>query len=369
MLRLDPPAAAQAGANLLDFDLQTDDFSEDRTRRRTPLKHRYPHVAPLLGYKVSYYERRKLWRDLYERIASHLQYLVETLAPPPPPPNAIRPIPPTRESVSLEYRLSYSRASALANDAAAVYYACLGALFVAKLHNEFRDDSDLDEIGRLNWDDACNWLLSQYCLLTFTFIGAEDGLLSLLSQLALLHLRWLRDLVALCSPFDSPEHDNRILMNATHLQQGVKMPFFRERALALHSLNTAWREWYATIFEVGALWPPHSFDSVSEDPLAVRLLAAISRNVVYTVMSQVDLGYSPLAEARRHACHVIYTFYSVDEWRPLGDGGTLGGRLDAFFDSIDQRLAIDYSVCYDREENKKELEEACQNVKAAWSAK
>jgi hypothetical protein len=368
VLLMDPASHQQATAMLLWLDLEDPDFEEDKSRKRRPLHERHPAVAAMLGRKLSGYERHKGWRPLYERVATNLLALVDRA-------NAAAPYQQHRtftdESINESSDKTREHLTQLAEAATDLYFAALTSLFVADFHNR-RIQDRLQVSSLYDWADAAQWLL---CCYARSFTRYQTNRSSLPAQTNE-RLGWLAKLGEENDPFVGRREHIALLTFGYELEHGRKdgssaiwlesaEGHIRERIQGLQAngidmgwalsmlektprpkgdaLRERWIAWYQTQFNcTWTRWPPQVDQAIPNDyltPHAIEILAAIGECYLQAVTAEIDLGRPILTHARQRAHRMIGSFYDIDDWRPLGLGGSLRDYVDHFFDNANKPLS------------------------------
>lgn len=359
VLLLDPRRHVLAAGVLLWLDLECPDFEEDRSRKRKPLYERHPEVAALLGIAISSYERRKKWRLLYERIAANLMTLVERAdAAEAEESSSVL----AAESVRTSNTEALDSLALLPESAADLYFAALSSLFVADFHNQCANDVRLRVPRLFDWANVAEHLFFCVCRFIETHMDAYHSPLLLESELspARPRLDQLLELIMSTGPPLRLGHYMEIFFIAGELGHGsrnVAFPGLRaafDEACRMHGYNDGqyrggrvydevWMPWYQTQFAApDSPWPPRADQAIPADKLTpdnIERLAAIGESYLEAVTAHIDLGRPVLTQARQRAQRLLASVYDVDDWRPLGVGGSLRNRIDYFLDKANQPLA------------------------------
>lgn len=329
VLLLDPPKHREAAAAAMWLDLDEADFDEDRSRTRKPLKDRHPEVAALLGKGLTYYERTKGWRSLYEQVAVKLLTLDQASRE-----SGSHDTSPASTRPTLDVDAGLARTTSLVESGAALYYAALTSLFVADFHNTCVRDVGIRARPLFNWDNTAQWLFTSLARFIDNHAALRDdaqvlpklpGIPEVVHQSVLLAVDRLvlgaERVVAFRDVFSSvpSEHD----WHAGEFTNDDKF------------YNDTWRPWYRQLFMDSGSWPPSPTELISHEtvePYEIDVLVAIGEQHVKLITEQLSLNRPVLAHARRRVHQFISTLYEVDDWLPLGTGGSLQDRVDSFFD-------------------------------------
>ncbi len=381
VLLLDPPTHSQAAATLLWLDLSRSDYDEDATRKRKTLKERYPEVAALLGKGLASYERRKQWRQLYERIASNLLLLRDRKEQPlgganHAPDATATPL--TEEEQGIAHLLLIAEAGA------DLHYAALTSLFVAHFHNECAI-THLANPRLTDWDQASDLLFCAFCRLLGRYVDAFGGhrspdplnaILKVAARYAMYNLDQLIRLVELCGPYANP--DMLAIARSYGLQLDTGRTERRNSAVSSQELDVqdisegAWMPWYHIQFLGDAEpWPPTVDRQLPYErlyPDSICLLVALGERVVSLIAGQVQLTKPVLTASRKRTRRIIATLYDIDEGEPMTDGISLRDRADRFLDEADYMLAPGAHPWYYKDSSIEELSERCKNAKRDWIA-
>jgi hypothetical protein len=371
VLRLDPPKIMQAAAALLWLDLESDDFEDDTSRVRKPLKERHPAVAALLGKGLASYERRKEWRPLYEKVAANLlaelndrqtgTEVTQPLEPPALDPNADQ--------------VAATDLVALAAAGADLHYAALTSLFVAHFHNECVRDPGIRGTRQFDWENASEQLFTAYCrysravsILTYPDWRQSDPIpdyFALLGESVVRELELIYCYVQHCGPLeyegDAVRYGNLLAYN------------LRDRNL--HNtdkvISDLWTPWYRTLFTSSrnrGVWPPDTNEAIPESlvrPRPIDLLAVLGERVAATLAEHFEPAAPASRDARKRAQRLIYTYYDVDDWLPLGNGWSLRDRVAHFFEQEDRRIVKTRLTCYNGRDGFERLAEQCKALEVA----
>jgi hypothetical protein len=372
VLRLDPPKIVEAAAALLWLDLESDAFEDDTSRVRKPLKERHPTVAALLGKGLASYERRKQWRALYEKVAANLLAALNDmrtdtevtlpLGPPAVDPNGDQ--------------VAATDLVALAAAGADLHYAALTSLFVAHFHNERVRDPGIRCTRQFDWENASAQLFTAYCRYSravsdfrepgWRGSGPTPDYFALLGEPVVRQLVLISRCVQHCGPF---EHDRDARYYGSVLA-------YNSLDRTLHDTDEVisgfWTPWYRAMFKHDGIWPPDTNEAIPESlvrPRPTDLLAVLGERVAATLAEHFEPAAPASREARKRAQRLIYTYYDVDDWIPLGTGWSLRDRVAHFFEKEDSRLVKTRLTCYNGVDGFETLEEQCTALAEARTGK